>query len=115
MGELEALWSSHSLLRAGTWFKGKRNMQQGLDQLRKLPKLLWEEPLPRDVGVALGEVKPCLVLQDPWGRGHFWVGSGDGSLGPRQDRGRCWRYCREKCGGKHWSEKATGGCVSARN
>lgn len=61
------MWSSRSLSRAGLWFKGKGNVQRGLDQLRKLLKLSWEEHLPRDVGVALGEVKPCLGPQDPWG------------------------------------------------
>lgn len=92
--------------------KERGTCKGGLDQLGKLLKLSWEEHLPGIVGVALGKVRPCLVPQDPWGQRHIWVGSGDESPGPLQCKRRYWR---ERRGGKCWSEKATGGCLSVRN
>lgn len=65
-------------------FKGMGNGQRGLDQLRELLKISLEKPLPRDVGVALGEARPCLIPRDPWGQRQIWVGPGDGSLEPLQ-------------------------------
>lgn len=97
------------------WVKGKTNVQRGLGQMRKLLKLSWEEHLRRGVGVALGEVRPCLVPQDPWGWRRIWVGSEDESLEPLQGKRRCWRCWREWCVGKCWSKKVTGGCLSVRN